>query len=122
VIVSRHGLALWFTTPALLLALWPKRALDFRMRAFFAAAAVVAVVDLMYQNSGWVQFGYRFATDYLVVLIALIALGGRKLRTPGFALALVFSIAVNLFGAITFDRAWQFYDDDATQERLFQPD
>jgi hypothetical protein len=92
------------------------------MRAFFAAAAVVAVVDLMYQNSGWVQFGYRFATDYLVVLIALIALGGRKLRTPGFALALVFSIAVNLFGAITFDRAWQFYDDDATQERLFQPD
>jgi hypothetical protein len=122
VIVSRHGLALWFTTPALLLALWPKRALDFRMRAFFAAAAVVAVVDLMYQNSGWVQFGYRFATDYLVVLIALIALGGRKLRTPGFALALVFSIAVTLFGAITFDRAWQFYDDDATQERLFQPD
>jgi hypothetical protein len=122
VIISRHGLALWFTTPALLLALWPKRALDFRMRAFFAAAAIVAVVDLMYQNSGWVQFGYRFATDYLVVLFALIALGGRKIRTPGFVIALVFSIAVNLFGAITFDRAWQFYDDDATQDRLFQPD
>ncbi len=122
VLVSRHGLALWFTTPALLLALWPKRAIDYRMRAYFAAAGVVAVLDLMYQNSGWIQFGYRFATDYLIVLFALIALGGRKIRGPGFILALVFAIAVNLFGAITFDRAWQFYDDDATQDRLFQPD
>ncbi len=122
VIISRHGLALWFTTPALLLALWPKRALDARMRAMYAAVAAVALLDLMYQNSGWVQFGYRFATDYLVVLIALIALGGRKLRGPGFVIALIFAIAVNLFGAITFDRAWNFYDDDATQERLFQPD
>ena len=56
------------------------------------------------------------------MLFALIALGGRKLRGPGFVMALIFAIVVNLFGAITFDRAWNFYDDDATQERLFQPD
>jgi hypothetical protein len=29
---------------------------------------------------------------------------------------------VNTFGAITFDRLYQFYDDDNTQERVFQPD
>lgn len=122
VVISRHGLALWFTTPALLLALWPKRALDAYLRVLFLGAALVALMDLLYQNSGWVQFGYRFATDYLVVLIVLIALGGRKLRGPGFIAAMIFAIAVNLFGAITFDRAHQFYDDDATQERVFQPD
>lgn len=92
------------------------------MRALYAAFAVVAVIDLMYQNSGWIQFGYRFATDYLVLLFALLALGGRKLRTPGFVVAMIFAIAVNTFGAITFDRAWQYYDDDATQERVYQPD
>jgi hypothetical protein len=32
-------------------------------------------MDLLYQNSGWVQFGYRFATDYMIVLFVLIALG-----------------------------------------------
>ncbi len=122
VLISRHGLALWFTTPALLLALWPKRPLDATMRALYASAALVAIMDLLYQNSGWVQFGYRFATDYMIVLFVLIALGGRKIRGPGFVTALVFAIAVNLFGAITFDRAWQYYDDDNTQERLFQPD
>jgi len=29
---------------------------------------------------------------------------------------------VNTFGAITFDRAGQFYDTDNTQTVLFQPD
>lgn len=122
VVISRHGLALWFTTPALLLALWPKRPLDARMRAMYAAAGLVALLDLMYQNSGWVQFGYRFATDYLVVLFALIALGGRKIRGPGFVLAMIFAIGVNTFGAITFDRGGRFYDDDPTQDRIFHPD
>jgi len=32
------------------------------------------------------------------------------------------SIAVNLFGAITFDRIPAFYDDDLSQRRFFQPD
>jgi hypothetical protein len=119
-IISRHGLALWFTTPALLLALWPKK-VDTTMVALYVAAALVALWNLLYQNSGWVQFGYRFALDYLPVLVVLLALGGRRFGS-GFTLALLFAIAVNTFGAITFDRAHQFYDDDGTQDRLFHPD
>ncbi len=122
VLISRHGLALWFTTPALLLVFFPKTKLTATMRALMFGAAFVCIMDLAYQNSGWVQFGYRFACDYMVVLFALIAMGGRKLRGPGFIAALIFAIAVNTFGAITFDRLYQFYDDDNTQERVFQPD
>ena len=85
-------------------------------------AAFVCLADLAYQNSGWVQFGYRFACDYMIVLFALIAMGGRKLKGFGFIAALVFAVVVNTFGAITFDRLYQFYDDDNTQERVFQPD
>jgi len=120
VTISRHGLALWFTTPALLLTLWPKRT-TLTMVALWCGVIPVAILDLMYQNSGWIQFGYRFALDYMPLLFVLLALGRRRFG-PVFVLGVVFAIGVNLFGAITFDRAWQYYDGDATQNVIFQPD
>ncbi|MDB4986500.1 MAG: hypothetical protein JWN04_1678 [Myxococcaceae bacterium] len=118
--ISLHGLALWFTTPALLLTLWPKQ-LDARIVGLWLAVIPIALVDLCYQNSGWVQFGYRFALDYMPMLIVLLALGRRRFG-PGFYLCLAFAVVVNTFGALTFDRAPRFYDNDGTQNRLFQPD
>ena len=118
--ISRHGLALWVTTPNLLLTLWPSRR-SATLVALWLAIVPVALADLLYQNSGWVQFGYRFALDYLPLLIALLAIGGRPFRKGFIALACL-SIVINTFGAITFDRAPIFYDDDPTQEVLFQPD
>lgn len=118
--VSRHGLALWVTTPNLLTALWPKR-VNATMVALFAATAAVCIFNLLYQNSGWVQFGYRFALDYMPFLFALLALSKRRFG-PAFWLLALLAVAINTFGAITFDRAWQFYDGDATQNVMFQPD
>jgi hypothetical protein len=120
VIISRHGLALWVTTPALLWVLWPKR-VDATMVALYVSAGAVALWNLLYQNSGWIQFGYRFALDYLPLLFVLLALGNRRFG-GGFIATMIFAIAINTFGAITFDRAHQFYDDDGSQDRLFQPD
>lgn len=120
VTIGRHGLALWFTTPNLLLVLWPRRHTP-TMVALALSAAVVCVLNLAYQNSGWVQFGYRFALDYMVLLFALLAMGGRRFG-PGFYLAMAFAIAVNVFGAATFDRAWEYYDGDPTQNVIFHPD
>ncbi len=110
--VSNHGLALWFTTPALLAFLGARYREDARsrllQRASLAALIVVAITHAFYQNTGWVQFGYRFSLDYLVYLIVLLAIGrervGWLLRT-----AIVLSVAVNVFGAITFDRMPRFY-------------
>lgn len=119
--VSRHGLALWFTTPALLWIFFPRARVSPTMVGLFAAAGVVAVLNLCYQNSGWEQFGYRFALDYMVLCFALLAIGGRRLGV-GFYALLVFAIAVNTFGALTYHRAFEFYDTDATQNVIFQPD
>jgi len=122
--ISRHGLALWVTTPALFLVLWnkPLNLQARRLIAFlFAAAVPVAFWNLCYQNSGWVQFGYRFALDYLPLLFLILALGRRPFRA-GFFLLMVWSIAINAFGAVTFDRAWAYYDNDPTQNVIFQPD
>ena len=118
--ISRHGLALWFTSPGLLPALWPKSVTPL-ISGLFLTTAVVAILDLCYQNSGWIQFGYRFALDYMPALIVLLSLSKRRFNGV-WIVALVFAIAVNLFGAITFDRVGMFYDDDGTQDRIFQPD
>lgn len=120
VTISLHGLALWVTTPNLLWVLWPRR-MDARMVGLAVSAAGIAVIDLCYQNSGWIQFGYRFALDYMPFLIVLLALGKRRFG-PGFYLCMACAIAVNTFGAVTFDRQWKFYDNDGSQNRLFQPD
>ena len=44
----------------------------------------------------------------MVFLVMLLAIGGRPLARAARTLIVV-GIVVNLFGAITFDRKWQFY-------------
>jgi hypothetical protein len=102
--ISGHGLAIWVTTPALLYAVWPHHRPPIH-RALWITIACVAAPSLFYMNSGWVQFGYRFSLDYMAFLIVLIAIGGRRLSKPLIGVC----IAINLFGAFTFDRHWQYY-------------
>lgn len=106
--ISGHGLAVWFTTPVLLYLLWPRRRGPLHL-PLWITTALVALPTLLYQNSGWLQFGYRFSLDYMVFLVMLLAVGGRPLTRLARGL-IIFGIAVNLFGAVTFARYDQFYD------------
>ncbi len=105
--ISGHGLAIWLTTPVLLYVLWPRRTGPLH-RALWVTVAAVALPSLLYQNSGWFQFGYRFSLDYLVFLIVLLAIGGRPLTKLAKAI-IVIGIVINTFGALTFARQPQFY-------------
>ncbi len=105
--ISKHGLGLLVTVPVLFLLFRPAAMPPIR-RAFWLAVACAAIPGLLYQNSGWVQFSYRFALDYFPYLIGLLALGARPLTWRVKAVILV-GIAINLFGAITFNRFDQFY-------------
>ena len=120
--VSAHGLALWVTTPAYLWLLWPKRVAPPHL-ALALTAVAVALPTLFYQNSGWVQFGYRFSNDYAVFLFALLALGGRRFGGAFWALA-VFAVAINAFGALTFARpsGAHVYVIEGSQRVLYEPD
>lgn len=118
--ISRHGLALWFSSPNLLWSLWPKK-LDATTFALWAGVLPTALCTLLYQNTGWIQFGYRFSLDYLPLLFVLVALSGRRFGVA-FLCCACFAIVVNTFGAVTFDRFVQFYDDDPTQQVIFQSD
>ena len=120
--VNEHGLALWFTSPFYFWLFRPKKS------GFLYVALALSVVgpmamDLLYQNSGWRQFGYRFSNDYAVLLFAMLAVGARPLGRAFKAVA-VWAVAWNLFGAITFDRGQydKFYFRESSQRELYQPD
>jgi hypothetical protein len=124
--VSAHGLALWITSPFYLYALWPKR-LPRTSRVFFCAlavtAAAVAIPSLLYQNTGWIQFGYRFSNDFSIFLIAMIAVGRRRLGPPFLVLGAI-AVAINLFGALSFQRpGWErFYVFERKANVIFEAD
>jgi hypothetical protein len=110
VTIGGHGLAIWFTTPVFLLLLWP-RVKNPMHRALWITVGFVAVPIFFYQNSGWVQFGYRFSLDYTAFLVLLLAVGGRRFRGGTIALMAI-GIAINLFGAATFARYGELYRTD----------
>jgi hypothetical protein len=120
--VNGHGLALWVTTPLYFWLLWPCRKSPLHLPLWLTVAAV-ALPSLLYQNTGWLQFGYRFSNDYAVFLFALLAVGGRRMGTL-FAVAAAWSVLVNGFGAATFGRAEyaRYYFIEPTQRVIYQPD
>lgn len=118
--ISRHGLALWFTTPHYLELVRPVRTHTLAW-SLGVTAAVIATIDLLYQNSGWVQFGYRFSNDYALYLIALVALLGRRVGKVWLAV-LALAVGINLFGALTFERSPDIYQGDNDANGMFQAD
>jgi hypothetical protein len=112
-IISGHGLALWFTSPFYLWLLRPKKTGFVWAAALFAALGPLAM-NLLYQNSGWFQFGYRFSNDYAVFFFVLLALGVSRMGRR-FWLCAGWAVAINFFGARSFERAdfSQFYSHEA---------
>lgn len=114
VTVSKHGMSLLLTTPAFLYVFRPlprESAPDvFWWRALWVTVIVVSLPGFFYQNTGYEQFGFRFSLDYTVYLILLIAVGRRPLSRVFKALVL-WGVAVNAFGAVTFKRMHQHYSE-----------
>jgi hypothetical protein len=77
--INAHGLALWVTTPDVLVVARRQALVGAGPRAA-RDGALVALPTLFYQNTGWVQFGYRFSNDYAPLLFLLLAIVGPTLR------------------------------------------
>jgi hypothetical protein len=120
--INGHGLALWLTTPAYLWLIWP-RVVRSPHWALVVTAAAVALPTLFYQNSGWLQFGYRFSNDYAVFLFALLFVGGRRFGLFFCAVG-AFAVVLNAFGALTFNRPLgaSVYVIEGSQRVLYEPD
>jgi hypothetical protein len=93
-------MSLFVTTPLFALLLWPRARPRLHL-ALWLTAAATALPGFLYQNTGYVQFGYRFSLDYTPYLFLLLALGGRPMR-GGFAALALTGVAVNTWGALVF--------------------
>ncbi len=107
-----RGMSLLLVSPWLVLAclplLRPDRPGVRRTTAWcWLGAAAISVPHLLYVNTGWLQFGFRFALDWLPFLLLAAALGVRRLP-PRWALPpLALAILVNAWGVasvLTFER------------------
>lgn len=81
------GLALTFTSPALILT-FRARTPRSMVIALWIATAVVAAPSFLYYLNGYSQFGMRHMLDFLPYLFALMALGVRD-RLPGWGVGLI---------------------------------
>jgi hypothetical protein len=95
------GTALWFTSPALVLAFFarePRRLVV----SLWAATLLVAGPSLLYYANGGSQFGMRHALDFVPFVLVLMGLAARSdLRVPVWRAAqvlIVWSAAAGVFG------------------------
>ena len=112
------GMSLLLTTPAFLwifLALREVRR-DVLVAATAAAALFALLPDLFHGTVGFQQFGYRFSIDAQPFLVALALIGDglfrgiwRRRPTIVFIVAIVLSLAVNIYATIAITRFeyWQ---------------
>lgn len=94
---SPYGMGILFTTPLLVLALFPNLK-DKTQRHLFIGAMAIALGDFFHYMQGWVQFGYRFMMDFLPFLLLILLIKFKPNKKYYFLFAI--SIIVNLWGAI----------------------
>jgi hypothetical protein len=104
----RSGLA-WVVLAAALMALawlvreWLKEK-DVPRLVFPVALTLLAcmVPGLLYQNTGYAQFGFRFSIDYTPYVFLLVALSGWQLKRPLVLGLAALAVLVNFWGAVAF--------------------
>lgn len=94
-----EGMSLLLTTPALL---YLARA---RQRTWLVMGAWVAVLLLLiplllYYNTGWWQFGYRFSLDFMIPVMVLLALAARTRVSGALRVLIGLGMVVNLYGVL----------------------
>lgn len=94
---SYAGVALTWTSPALIYAFWargPKQLLA----AFWAAAVLTAIPNFVYYVNGFAQYGMRHALDFIPFLVALMFLAARERLALWAKALIVYSCAASIYG------------------------
>lgn len=101
---SPLGTGIFWTTPPLVCAFPAFRHKEHRWlaAALLASCLLPMAFVLMYFNTGWYQFGYRFLLDFLPFALLLAILGMQAV--PGWRekLLIVLSVAMNVWGFVVF--------------------
>ncbi|MEP7133955.1 MAG: hypothetical protein ABI904_03385 [Chloroflexota bacterium] len=95
------GMSIFLTTPPLLYLFrrYPKQ---WWILGAWVAVLFNLIMLSCYSNAGAHQFGYRYILDFLIPLIAMLAVGLGKKVPWQFILLTLLSILINLYGAYWF--------------------
>jgi hypothetical protein len=96
-----NGLSLFLTMPFLVLLLVPKARPRLHWPLWLTVLAT-ALPGFLYQNTGYMQFGFRFSLDWTPYLVLLLAVGGWSFRAPVVRALLGVGFLVNFWGAVAF--------------------
>jgi len=95
--VDVNGIALTFSSPALILAFWSKAPRTLKI-ALWITIALVAAPSFFYYLNGWYQYGMRHALDFEPFLLILMAFAVRE-RVPRWGQALIaYSVLMSVWG------------------------
>jgi hypothetical protein len=96
-----QGLSLLVTMPWLVLLVFPRTRPRLHWPVWLTVA-VCALPGLFYQNTGYMQFGFRFSLDYTPYLVLLLGLSGWSFRKPLVQVLVGAAVLVNTWGALAF--------------------
>lgn len=97
---SRWGMGLFFASPALLYVFRAPRN-DRLVQACWLATIATMVPLITYYGIGYVQFGYRYALDFMPFLTLLAARGLPAPMTVRARGLVAVSVIINIWGAVT---------------------
>lgn len=95
---SKWGMGLLFTSPALLYALRAPR--SNHVRASWLVIPFILVPIVMYYGIGYVQFGYRYALDFMPFLALLASIGLPRPLSPTARLLISMSVLICVWGSM----------------------
>jgi hypothetical protein len=104
VIPSISGIALTWTSPALVLAFFARRPAGLVV-ALWALTLLTAAPNFVYYVNGFAQFGMRHALDFEPFLFVLMALAVRRGANPIATILMLYSMLVGSWGVWY----WRFY-------------
>lgn len=98
VIPSLYSMAIWFVSPAIIFVLGAKKS-TLMVSCWLAIISTFFILSL-WVATGFSEFGYRFAQDFMPFILILISLGiGQKPKMIVY-LTVALSIIINLWGII----------------------
>jgi hypothetical protein len=94
---SFSGVALTWTSPALVYALWA-RGPRLQIAALWTATILTAVPNFLYYVNGFAQYGMRHALDFIPFLFALMLFAARERLALWAKALIVYSCFANFYG------------------------
>ena len=94
-----EGMSPLLTTPALIY-LGRARQRSWLVIGGWSAFCLLLAPLLLYYNTGWWQFGYRFSLDFMAPVMVLLALAVRTRVTWSMRLLILVGVLVNLYGVL----------------------